>query len=84
MNTNAIPSFDPYSVMHKLGSIETDIKAIKEMLSKKESEQDEEITTLKSKVTKLENDRAYFLGGAAVIAFIVGMIQKVVPWANLF
>lgn len=70
--------------MYKLGSIETDIKAIKEMLSKKESEQDKEITNLKTKVSKLESDRAYFLGGAAVVAFIVGLIQKVIPWSSLY
>lgn len=82
--TQPLPlAFDPTSVMYKLGSIETDIKAIKEMLSKKESEQDKEITNLKTKVSKLESDRAYFLGGAAVVAFIVGLIQKVIPWANL-
>lgn len=78
-------NFDNNSgVMYKLGSIEAQLKAMNDKLDRKEEDQDSEIKSLKSRVSQIEKWRNMQLGGAAVIAFVVGLLQKVVPWSNLF
>jgi hypothetical protein len=75
-------------VMYKLGSIEAQLVALNAKLDKKEADQDRQLNELHARVGVLESTRvrneAYRLGAAAVIAFIVGILAKVVEWPNLF
>lgn len=85
MDQTSVPqSFDANpGVMYKLGNIEAQLKSINEKLDKKEGEQDEAIEKLKTKVSKLEEWRAYVIGVAAVVSIVIGFVQRMIPWQNL-
>ena len=87
-NTTLNPFQVDSEVMYKLGSIEAQLVALNAKLDKKEADQDRQLNDLHTRVGVLESTRvrneAYRLGAAAVIAFIVGILTKVVEWQNLF
>lgn len=65
------------TIVYKLGSIESDIRSIKDTLEANERAQNEEINSLKGDVSKLKQERYFLLGAASAISIISSFILKV-------
>jgi len=79
MDQTSFPLDTDLGVMYKLGSIESQLKAINDKLDHKEAAQDKEIDNINRRLVKVEAWRNTILGATTAISIAIGFLIKLWP-----